>query len=293
MLLSSYSFSSLCLMAALALIIMLLLRLVDSKLKLIRVIPSPLKAWEHLCGRFVKKLNRKDRSANALRLRSRVLTLSLITAAFFIGILTTNLLNIVDNDYLDIIILALLFFIAPSTALTQTSDKAAKHRYQIETDAISLLQRITAPLLAWLILSWAGVFISLTFAFLSLHSASASPHFAKTITRLSKIIFVPAATILCLILTAAAFFTSKGKPLPGLRAGLENIMEPHKAVTLNIAEALGVSLAGPKGNYLGLISREWLGAGTARLQRGDVKRWRWLEIITYGLLIALLLALSL
>ena len=70
-------------------------------------------------------------------------------------------------------------------------------------------------------------------------------------------------------------------------------MEPHKAVTLNIAEALGVSLAGPKGNYLGLISREWLGAGTARLQRGDVKRWRWLEIITYGLLIALLLALSL
>lgn len=293
MLISAYGFSSLCLIAALALAIALLLRIIDSKLRLLRVIPSPLKGWQHLCQRFVTKLYRKERSANALRMRSRILMFSLIVAAFIIGTLLSELLFIIDHDYLDIILLGLLFFVAPPQALPHPADEAATFRYEVETGGIMLLQRISAPLLGWLLLSWSGLLIALTLGFLCRFSALTHLDFSRPITRLSNLVFIPATVLTCLLLSFAAAFTSKGRPLVGLRAGLEHITAPHKAVTLTIAEALSFSLAGPKGQYLGLICREWLGKGTARLQIADVKRWYWLTTIALGLLIALLLVLSL
>lgn len=293
MLVSAYSFHSLCLMAALALTIGLLLRLADRKLKLIYLIPSPLKGWENLCKHFVNKLNRKRRSANALKMRSWVLIFGFMALAFIIGTIISKLLHSLNNDYLDIILLGLLLFVAPSSRPVRADDEAAQIRYKIETNAIALLQRISAPILGWIALGWVGAFISLTLCFLAQHSALANSHFSKPIIRLSKLVFIPAGALSCLLLGLAALFTSKGRPLEALRGGMENLNAPHKAVVLTVAEAMGLSLAGPKSNYIGLTGREWLGKGTARLQESDLRRWRWLEFITYGLLIALLLGLSL
>jgi len=282
-----------CLIATLALVSALILTLLDRKLKLLQVIPTPLQAWQQLCQRFTTKLHRKERSDKALRWRSRILLITLLSIAFSIGLGLSYLLNHLDNDYLDTLLLALCLIRHPISPNSQLTDKSAVIRQQIEIEGVMLLQRIIAPLVGWIILGWTGVMVSLTLGTLRIHSASLKQAFAQPIRRLSRWFFMPSALLGCGLISLAACFTSKGRPLIGLRAGLSAINQPFKATIYTLAESLNSSLAGPKGLYLALLGNEWLGKGSARLQAPDLKRWRWLELIAQGLYVALLLILSL
>ena len=293
MFLAAYSLTTLCLMAAVALILATLLRLADRYLKLLRVMPSPLNLWRGFCEKAVKKLNRSGRSSHVLQTRARALVLfSLIFSALF-AIGFSWGLELWGHDMLETVLLALMMLILPKDQPFPAEDSASHIRHQIEEGALLLMQQVGAPIAGWLLFGWAGVFMMVTLIALRHAVAQSENAFASTIQTASQWILLPAGFLTLMALSFAAAFTSKGKPLEALRAGMEQVASPYKAVFLSAAQAMGVSLGGPKGIYRHLVGREWLGKGIARQQQADLKRWHWLLTLSQFVLAAILLALSL
>lgn len=293
MLASGYSLASLCLLAALALLLALLLQLAENRLNLLRVIPSPLSGWEAVCRYLLRKLNRQGRSSTTLQSRGRVLIVTLLAISGLLGSLLALFFADLNNDYVEVVVLALVFLMLPPQSLPPAKDPSSDYRHQIESDAITLLERNLAPVVGWLLFDWGGILIMLTTIILRGSVTSIQSPIATPIRRLSRLILFLTGLLGVGSLALAAFFTSKGKPLPALRAGLQEMLQPYQAILLTIAEALGLSLAGPSNLHPDLLGREWLGSGIARLQQPDAKRWHWHLMISQCLLIALLLLLSL
>lgn len=290
---TGYSLSSLLLIAALALFVALMLQLADQSLKLLRVIPSPLNAWNLLCERLLHKLNRPERSSDVLRSRGRVLIFMLMVISALLGNFIVLALTEWKNDYAEALLLALIFLQFPPTVEINEKDPTTPLRKQIETGGIRLLQRLFAPLTGWLLLGWPGVMMMLTLAALRMAATTITTAIAQPVRSFCRRVYVLPAALACTTLSLAAAFTSKGHPMPGLRAGMEKILTPHAAVILTLAEALQLSLGGPSSAYLDLLGRDWLGSGIARLQPADIKRWHWLLAISHFMLIGALLLLSL
>ncbi|MDG1285952.1 MAG: hypothetical protein P8P30_00125 [Rickettsiales bacterium] len=293
MLHSDYSFASLCLIAALALFFALLLRITDGKLRLLRAIPSPLAAWRRICASFVQKLNRQERSSGALRTRGRILLFTLLSFAFLFGMLMEKILVELHNDYLETILLALIFLALPNAPVPKKKEAATTFRTGIESGGVTLLQHVLAPLTGWLLLGWPGIFMMITLLGVRKAVMNIQTGFGYSIRRTTKLLLFPAGLLGIGIISLASFFTSKGKPLAAMRLGFEKMLTPHIAVMATISEALHLSLGGPSSYYLDLFGREWLGNGIARLQEPDMKRWTWLLTISHCSLIVLLTTLAL
>lgn len=290
---SEYSILSIFFIAAIASLITLLLRISDNYLKLFSVIPSPLAAWRAICSQLVAKLDKTGRSSMALRMRGRIMALALIAFSALIGNILETFLQNMQNIYIDVALLAFALLALPTKPSNDSKDASGKLREQVESGSIMLLQRIVAPITGWILFGWAGVFMMITIVNLLNSAASAQKAFYLPINKLGKIfLFIPVIFASCLIFTAA-LFTSKGRPLPALRAGLEKMLTPNIAIVYCVAEALSLSLAGPKSQYSKLLGSKWLGSGTARLQQPDLKRWNWLLNISQFMLIAILTSLSL
>lgn len=280
-------------MAALALVIAYLLRLADSYFKLLAIIPSPLVAWQRFCQKIADRLNRKERSHSVLRTRSRIVVIIIILLCCFAGMLIEHALNTLDNDYLDIALLSFFLLALPPSHKIVTQDNSARLRFQVESGVFSLLERNFGCVIAWVFLGWIGILLIHSFTSLYRHVSTDSGAFNKPIERFTHLLLLPASFLGLFIGYIAGFFTSKARPLVGLRAGLAIATQPYGALLLACSESLGLSLAGPKGNYMGLAGREWLGKGVARLQKADIRRWQWFEQINYGLFVCFLLLLSL
>ncbi|GEM_PF-5346236 len=293
MLLSDYSFASLCLIAALALLIALLLRLADKKLQLLSAIPSPLEAWRSGCTNFAHRLNRKERSSGALRIRGRILLFMVLLIAFLFGFFCEKVFDRLQNDYLETLLLSLVFLALPKASSSSKDDDASQFRHEIESDGIRLLHDILAPLTGWVILGWSGVFMIISIIALRNAVMSIQTGFDFSIRRAAKLFLFPASLLGIGIISFASLFISKGKPLPALRLGFEKMLMPHTAIIATVSEAMHVSLGGPSSYYLDLLGRDWLGNGIARLQKPDIKRWNWLLSLSHYSLIVLLIALAL
>ncbi len=295
---TGYPLSSILLMGAIALFIALVARLLDSQLRLLRVVPSPIRLWEKICVAFVARLNREGRSDDALAGRGKVLLMVLLAIAALIGnviiLLKDHLIENTNDGAVETLLLSLFFFaLSRNITLAPQQDEAGKLRHQIESDALRFLQRVLAPLMGWVLLGWPGVIMAITMVGLRNAVAPVQSQLARPIRVAAKFFLFPAGLVGIFITAFAAFFTSRCKPLEAMRAGFEVMLTPHKALMITLAEAMGVSLAGPKTRYGDLIGRKWLGKGVARVQVADVARWNMLLLLSHCLLVVLLLALSL
>jgi cobalamin biosynthesis protein CobD/CbiB len=292
MLLSTYSFASLCLVIALALAIALIIRLIDHKLDLLRAIPSPLKLWRVICGGMIRKLDKKERGEEALIGRGKTATLMLLVLAGLLGSILDYSIHAYGSEIWEVILLAGFLLHLPNFPDRAQKDEGMRLRDQIESSALNLLQHILAPIMGWLLLGWIGVTAAITAAALRDNSLKLSRPLAQSIERITNLIMYLPACLAIGLIAFAALFIGKSHPLSALRQGMQVLRNPHLAVIATVAEAMHMALAGGASIYRRWLGDRWQGEGTAKLQAADWMRWQWMSWVAQGLLVGILLLLS-
>ncbi len=280
-------------MAFIALIFANLISWGDRKAKILCVMPSVFKSVHSLLLYITLKLDRRERSAAIRSKRAYVVLLFTLSAGLGFGSLTQSFFYEYHYSYLEIIILTGFFLtLTDNIADVATKDTSIAIRNTIEFDAVRLLERNAINLFGWMVAGWMGMMLCSFLTILVKVVSGQSNDFSTPIIRFANLLFMPASFFSVTMLSLAAIFTSRGKPLPSLRNGLSYITTPYHAQIEVVATAISITLIGPKSAFASLFKNIWIGQGIVRVQSADKKRWYQLKFITQLLIISFVGVLS-
>lgn len=310
MLASSYSFSSLALIACLALLLNLLLGGPRSLYASIAFL-HPLAFFEKIAFKLSEKLNRFRRDDKTRRFRGLILTFSLVGMAITLGVLLTRFFLVPGGEYMEIMLLALFFGARPLLDWGRQIKKLLLHtpeiisaellplklirrqqkeydsstvlRGTIEAMALGLSEQVIAPLFYYLMLGWPGVLAVSTVTVLDRligYRNSQYAEFGKTAAVLHTILQWIPARITGILICITACFAPKCSPLAAVTIMLQ---QANRAVSRNagwpigaVAGALNITLGGPRTLFGSYIADQWIGEGKTQVSLDSLKAMQWL-----------------
>jgi adenosylcobinamide-phosphate synthase len=286
----------------------------------------PLALWRQFIGSINRRLNRETRERETRYKRGKLVVVLAVFFLLFAGMLMGNLLRALPyNDYLEVLMLALFIGARPVwDNATQVRrylqsqpdlkdvpgdalplkllrreqallDRPSVTRATIEYLALGLTQTVAAPILAYLLFSWPGVFLVMGIKAMDNQLGYRNRHFedfGKATAKLDSVLQWLPSRLTGLWLGLVSFF-APARPLKALSVMFK---DADKVSSSNagwpigaMAGALGLSLAGPRSLHGAYIEDRWLGDGSPKAELSDLKRAKWLYAISLLLLLLVLL----
>ena len=323
---SDYSFSTLALLACMALLLNLLFGGPMSLYQPLRVL-HPMELWRGLVSMMERKFNRAKRNAKTRRRRGWFLLLLGTGVLFLLGETLQQLFTLPGGEYIELLLLTVMLGARPvldatlrmrrllkktpkqidglllPPALVRREHKHYDHasimRAAIELLALKLSEQVVAPLLAYLLFGWVGVMLVMGVAVMDQlvgYTSSRSREFGQATAIVHSLLqWLPTRTTAVLI-AFASLFSPSANPLQSwvvMLAQAGNVKSANAGWPLGaIAGALSLTLGGPRTLHGAYIADGWVGKGRSQPQVADLKRAQWLYAIALLLLLLALLLIG-
>ncbi len=272
-----------------------------------RLLPHPVALIGRLIAYFDRKLNREDRSAPDLRKRGAVVAAGMTLAAVGLGLAVTELRRRTVWGWAAEVVLVWTLIAQNSLFVhvravgralereglaggrravarivgrdPESLDQFGVARAAIESCAENFADGVVAPVFWYLLFGFPGLLACKTINTLDSmigHLDDRHRDFGRVSARLDDGMNLVPARLAGLLLSLAALFVPRGRPIEAFRVMLSDHAH-HRSPNSGWPEAamaggLDLSLAGPR-RYPGYVAQEkWIGEGRARATVIDIRR---------------------